>query len=474
MFTLIVRSKRDADAVKASLSKFYTEWNIDVRTLHGARRPEEMLETIMDVASSPRFVLVMLGREDKEAAAEVERNAPPNVFVHVVPRARVRNARIEMIANELAKLKAMPRLLVTWDSKEGAYLLKRGGRSLQDHWFDPAFDVFFGSQGLRNILRRAGVEVGENPLVVRRRGGVHYVYQGSTVCAEFVIEDAGFSPKVKKADSCTQHVSVDLSKLLESNRDVLELYERISVNFLRSLGDFDTVIVPWSGGKDSTAALLLAIEAFGKDKVVAVYGDTGTEFPHTGEYVERVVEKLGVELVKAYAGVDKVLRSGAAPLPTHDNRWCTGMKIDAIESTISKLGSGRTLVVVGDRDAESPRRSMRPPLRKTRRGSFTIAAPIKMWGAAHVQLYIMSKGLPLNPLYEYGFYRIGCYMCPSLRSWELYIMTTTPEIHYRLLKSKIYRSFISTRLRRSHAKPATVPASCAAFSEDYDLPVCGG
>jgi phosphoadenosine phosphosulfate reductase len=41
------------------------------------------------------------------------------------------------------------------------------------------------------------------------------------------------------------------------------------------------------------------------------------------------------------------------------------------------------------------------------------AAPIHHWTALHVWLYLFMEKASYNVLYEQGFDRIGCYMCPS-------------------------------------------------------------
>ncbi len=75
---------------------------------------------------------------------------------------------------------------------------------------------------------------------------------------------------------------------------------------------------------------------------------------------------------------------------------------------------------MGDRDTESEARARKPPVR--RRRGYLEAAPLKQWATIHVQHYIWSRGLPLNPLYKLGFYRLGCYICPALTSLERFIM----------------------------------------------------
>ena len=46
------------------------------------------------------------------------------------------------------------------------------------------------------------------------------------------------------------------------------------------------IIVPVSGGKDSTASLCLAIDKVGVKNVVPVFNDTGWEHPLTYEYLD--------------------------------------------------------------------------------------------------------------------------------------------------------------------------------------------
>jgi len=447
VLSVIVRSRKDAAAVEAMAERFYRGWGLRVYTLGGVRSAEAMAEAARSIVEgAPGFYIVLLGREDASKAAAVEAELPLNAVVHVVPRARVRNARLEMLYLETLRARARLRLRAAWGG--GVYRFDGRGEPLEGFSIEPSYESFIGvGRFNRLVARLAGGRVGRNPLVVRASGGLHLVYNGPRVRARLVVGDEGLRPKAEVVGG--EPVDVDLDSMVGVNKGVIEAYARASREWLRRVGEeFDTIVVPWSGGKDSTAALLLALEAFGRDRVKVVYGDTGVEFPASRSYVESVARKLGVEYKVAYAGIDRKLLEGA-PMPSHENRWCTGLKIEAIESTIARLAEGRTLIVVGDRDAESPRRSDRPPVRPGTREELTVAAPLKPWGGVHVQLYILSRGLPLNPMYEYGFYRIGCYMCPALRNWELYAMTSSFDLYMKLMRSRIFRMFVSHRLRRS-------------------------
>ncbi len=443
MLEILVRSRSDAKAVKAMLEKFYSDWSIDVKTLQGFRSFDKAYEVLVESISSDKFYIVLLGRRDRGLAEELDKVLPPNIAVHVVSAAKVRNMRIEHLAHEFDIARSMFRLAASWRGDKGIFVFGlRMGMGLEDYGFNPAYDPFLGiGDVFHHMLERVlGGSICRNPLLVRRFGGRHDIYCSHVKTAILDIPDEGFKPRGKILS--TSFNNIDLEKMVRANIDVLKLYESISISFLKKFRDWaDTVIVPWSGGKDSTATLILALRVFPKSRVRAVYVDTGTEFPSTTEYVEEISKKLGVEIVKLYAGIDRGLLVEGKPFPTHTNRWCTERKIKTLEKGISEIASGNTLIITGDRDAESRRRSIRPPVRGSR-GEVLVVSPLKLWGATHVQLYHLWRGVPLNPLYLKGFYRIGCYICPALRSWERYIMIHDKDIAEKLKDKILYKEYI--------------------------------
>jgi 3'-phosphoadenosine 5'-phosphosulfate sulfotransferase (PAPS reductase)/FAD synthetase/3'-phosphoadenosine 5'-phosphosulfate sulfotransferase len=450
MINIVVRSSRDADAVKSMIKKFYPEWEIKVYTLHGSREIDDVKYYLDKIISNDQFYVLMLGKEDKDLVNELVRNKPVNLAIVLVPRRKVRNTRIEHLAWLFDIGRSMFRLGVGWDRERNAYILDPyRGIKLEDYRYDPGYDVFIGlGDNTRRYLEEIiSGKICSDPLMLRVYNGIHNVYCGDKIVAKISIPDEGIKPTgtyILKNNSFPQHI---LSETIRANKEIMNIYERIAIETLKKYREWaDTVIVPWSGGKDSTASLLLTLRVFRRDKIVAVYADTGTEFPWTREYVEEISEKLGINTVRVYAGVDKGLLVENMPLPTHDNRWCTLRKINAIEKVIHEyMDKGNVLIVKGDRDAESRSRSIRPPI-STDSENRIVVTPIKFWGTIHVQLYLLSKGISLNSLYYKGFYRIGCYMCPALRSWELYIMLKDPEIRKVLEKYSIFKMFIKKRI----------------------------
>lgn len=77
---------------------------------------------------------------------------------------------------------------------------------------------------------------------MRKLGGEHEVYFGPHLIGKIKIPDLG---EVSGSALRHQEVLVEIDKVVEANRHVLEVYEKISLNILDSLKqEYDTVIVP--------------------------------------------------------------------------------------------------------------------------------------------------------------------------------------------------------------------------------------
>jgi len=438
MIRIIVRAKKDADAVKAMLRTFYQGWDIEVTTLKGARG-EKGIERLHDVLSNEYYNIVLIGRQDKEFL-KLDGMLGANTVIHMVPKEKIRNTRISQLASEFERARARFRLETRWNNEGYVFsIIKRGVRLPIE--VNPAFDVFLENKNV--VSKYLGIYCkGCDYLVfIRKFSGEHDIFCGKNLIAKIKIPDRGYVEVYEKRD--TEGSLVNLKKTLENNIETLHVMEKISTKLLKNVKNkHDVYIVPWSGGKDSTTALILAVKVFGRKKLYAIYVDTGVDFPHNREYVEKVSRKLGVNLIVEEAHVDEELSKGRR-FPTNEDRWCTKLKIAALYRAIDSIADSRdkVLIIMGDRDAESELRSKRPPIRGHE--GFMQVAPIKMWSAAHTQLYLLQNNIPLNPLYELGFYRLGCYICPALRSWEIMIMKSTP-LKNILDNLPFYKEFITS------------------------------
>ncbi|HDM23357.1 phosphoadenosine phosphosulfate reductase [archaeon] len=427
MFRVIVRAKRDADALRAMLSVFYTGWNIEARTFKGKRDPDRALEILNKICNHKKYNIILLGREDSQLQL-LQSNFDENTTFHVVRKKKIRNTKLKALAKEFELARSRIRNTVSWHGN--SYVFSHKYKVITRE-ANTSMDIFIGiGEGYSEIIEKlTGIKV-ENPLFIRVRAGIHRIYSGPNEIATINIPDKG-KVEVLSVNKGAEIYDVELNGILNNNRKVLRLHENIAINFLKQFKrKYDKFIVPWSGGKDSTACLLLALKTFGKEKVTPIYVDTGVDFPQSPEYIEKISGRLGIKFEKVYAPVKESLKEKG--FPTHENRWCTVLKVEALYAKVREITEEdeQVLIVVGDRDSESRSRSLRPTTRLDQ--EFTIVAPIRMWNTAITQLYILSNGIPLNPLYLQGFYRLGCYICPSLRSWEKEIMKR--KGHMKLLE----------------------------------------
>jgi cysteine desulfurase/selenocysteine lyase len=194
------------------------------------------------------------------------------------------------------------------------------------------------------------------------------------------------------------------------NRYHLKNLERNAIRIIkRHIPDRPTANVSFSGGKDSTAVLHLARKA-GVTK--AFFIDTGIEFPETVEFVR----SQGVEVIQK-AGDFFQAAEKAGP-PGKDNRWCCKLlKLHPLKLYLA--GVGPCVTIQGNRWYESWNRADLDETSQNPANPLQLnTSPIRNWRALEVFLYLWWQNAEINPLYEKGLERIGCYLCPAMLESE--------------------------------------------------------
>lgn len=122
------------------------------------------------------------------------------------------------------------------------------------------------------------------------------------------------------------------------------------------------ILIGWSGGKDSHAALIWAAERYGPHNITAVFCDTKWEHELTYKHVVDVPAKLGVELVivknnKYKRGmVDMAI--DRTRFPSSQKRFCTELlKTEPMIDYVLSLQQ-HVIIIQGIRADESPARSL--------------------------------------------------------------------------------------------------------------------
>lgn len=189
-----------------------------------------------------------------------------------------------------------------------------------------------------------------------------------------------------------------------------------------------TLIASVSGGKDSTA-LMLALREAGLPHL-RVFADTGWEAAETYRYLDLLREKIGpIDAVGVEGGM-RARMMYRAGFPSRMQRWCTReLKIDPLrayhDAVIAKTGI-ETASCLGIRADESAARSQmvevedEPP--GARRWGGWIWRPLLRWTIVDVIEIHKRHGIPMNPLYQRGFDRVGCFPCIFARKEEIRLL----------------------------------------------------
>ena len=188
------------------------------------------------------------------------------------------------------------------------------------------------------------------------------------------------------------------------------------------------VIVPISGGKDSQACLLLALQQYQPEQIRGLFCDTQFEHPLTYAHLDTMQKNYGVRIDRITAGTvpEQVLKVGR--FPSFNVRFCTDrLKIRPSREYYKALAQeqGGFQVWFGMRSDESKAREKRYRF-KTHdelyaphdvldqypkylyKMGVTFRLPILDWTTAEVFSLLNNQ---YNPLYSMGSNRVGCYPC---------------------------------------------------------------
>ena len=232
--------------------------------------------------------------------------------------------------------------------------------------------------------------------------------------------------KVEAAAPDNPHEAFDqfASRFVEANRAHLsEIVEEACTFVEREAAGYpeESLVVSFSGGKDSTVTADIAVRALSNPYLVHVFGDTTLEFPSTLEYARRFKASHPDAIFKTARNNEQDFYEVAAEIgpPARLMRWCCSMfKTGPISRAFTGLfGNEPILTFYGIRKGESIARSK---YNRVEDGAASVkiqrqrvAAPIFYWGDADVWLYILSEGIDFNEAYRLGYERVGCWCCPN-------------------------------------------------------------
>lgn len=135
-------------------------------------------------------------------------------------------------------------------------------------------------------------------------------------------------------------------------------------------------------------------------RVPVLFVNTGHLFPETLSTRDRLRERYGLEIIEIEA------KGKRLPDPPHP-QCCELRKVQPMRRLLEKVQPAALLTGRG-RFQATTRRTLAPiewemsPIRIN---------PLVHWSQAQVENYVRAHDIPYNPLYDQGYYSIGCQPC---------------------------------------------------------------
>jgi len=193
----------------------------------------------------------------------------------------------------------------------------------------------------------------------------------------------------------------------------------------------------FSGGKDSVVLYDLAVKS--GVKFDAHYCVSPIDPPQIYKFIKEHYPDVAWDY-HARGFWQTVVKKG---LPMRQARWCCQI--------IKEAGGEDRVVLLGNRRDEGTIRRHQKCFEKGRKHNKFFVRPILGFNAGEVWEYIRDNNLPYCELYDMGFKRLGCILCPFSREIKR-------EMHYfpkvvklwQLACDRIVKNAIASGRKRKH------------------------
>ena len=176
----------------------------------------------------------------------------------------------------------------------------------------------------------------------------------------------------------------------------------ISIAILREFEPPEGYWLAFSGGKDSVA--LLGLARLAGVRFDAHYSMTTIDPPEVTRFIKREFPEVEWERPRRNF-FDGVRVRG---LPTRVARWCC--------AELKEVGGNDRTVLLGLRAEESAARARRGQVSACAKRRAWFISPLLHWTEPDVWAFLETEGLPHCSLYDEGWSRIGCVVCPFERN----------------------------------------------------------
>jgi len=214
---------------------------------------------------------------------------------------------------------------------------------------------------------------------------------------------------------------------------------QIAIDRIRQFEPLEGYYVAFSGGKDSCVILDLVKRA--GVKYDAHYNLTTVDPPELVQFIKKYHSDVQWNRPKETMW-KLIARKGMFPL--RQARWCC--------AELKEGGGKGRVVVTGVRWQESVRRSKRRMVETCiTDNSKRFLHPIIDWSEYEIWQYIRQNNIPYCKLYDEGFHRLGCILCPMVKNHQELgkQIRKWPKVYeaYKKAAQKGYKKMVEHRLK---------------------------
>lgn len=215
-----------------------------------------------------------------------------------------------------------------------------------------------------------------------------------------------------------------IERFIKANRDRLNYLKDEAFAFIQSAAEkypHESIVLSFSGGKDSTVTADLAARALSDPRLVHIFGDTTLELPLTMEYAQRFRKNNPKAIFKVAKNKEQNFYKVCEDIgpPARMLRWCCSMfKTGPITRVLNSMYRDRDILTFyGIRKCESVSRSKYNRIEDNAEAvkiqKQKVASPIFYWKDIDIWLYILGEQIDFNDAYRLGYDRVGCWCCPN-------------------------------------------------------------
>ena len=200
--------------------------------------------------------------------------------------------------------------------------------------------------------------------------------------------------------------------------------EALKVHHPEIFQNVEDILISFSGGKDSTFALLWAKTNFPDKNITAFFANTNVEFPGMAAHIADCCKFLDVEYKIIYPNADMWLKVEEKGWPTGVFPWCQTYFIhNPIDKEYKNYDPNTFIILDGSAAKQASRLSEKTKVSGVERlKDYSFYHPAFDISRDVIDTILVKSEIPIWEGYNMGFVRTACWMCPQQCGEQAYAL----------------------------------------------------